>query len=117
YVHGTWKDGCWGSQWEQAELWEGKGYPLWQPYRDGYPIQTQDGHWNFENQQDEPVRVESPQEYRHTLSTVMNGLLVRGFEIIYFQEEVGTESDATPGSWDHYQSIAPPWLFLISRKK
>lgn len=117
YVHGTWKDGSWGSRWEQEELWQGKGYPLWQPYRDGHPIQTEDPHWNFENQADEAVRIPSPQEYRHTLATVLNGLLGRGLELLHIQEEVGTVPDAEPGTWDHYQSVAPPWLFVIGRKK
>lgn len=117
YVHGTWKDGSWGSQWHPDELWQGKGYPIWQPYRDGYPIQTVDPHWNFTNQDDEEVKIESPQEYRHTMATLINGFLQRGIEILYFQEEVGTERDAEPGSWEHYQACAPPWLFLVGRKR
>jgi len=117
YVHGTWKDGSWGSQWEKEELWQGKGYPLWQPYQDGYLIQTQDPHWNFHNQQGKAVKITSPQEYRHTLSTVLNGLIRRNFEMIYFHEEAGTSYDARPGSWEHYQSVAPPWLFVVGRKK
>lgn len=117
YVHGSWKDGSWGSRWEQAELWQGKGYPLWQPYRDGHPIQTQDPHWNFENLADEAVQIESPQEYRHTMTAILNGLLGRGMELLHFQEEVGTIDKAEPGTWDHYQSIAPPWLFVVGRKR
>ncbi len=117
YVHGTWKDGCWGKEWAHNELWRGKGYPLWQPYRDGYPIQTDDGHWNFFNAQEEPVRVPSPQEYRHTLSTVLNALLQRGLDLCYFGEEKGTGFDHEPGTWEHYQSCAPPWLYIISRKR
>ncbi|MEO0895285.1 MAG: methyltransferase domain-containing protein [Bacteroidota bacterium] len=117
YVHGTWKDGCWGNEWAQAELWQGKGYPLWQPYKDGEPIQTHDPHWNFHNQTGEAVKIESPQEYRHTLSSIMNGLLSRNFEIITFAEEAGQDFQAEAGTWDHYQSIAPPWLFLVSKKK
>ena len=117
YVHGSWKDGSWGSEWQPNELWEGKGYPLWQPYKDGQPIETKDPHWNFTNQDDEAVKIESPQEYRHTLSTIMNGLLSRRFELLHLKEEAGNEWDAPPGSWEHYQSVAPPWLWLVSSKK
>lgn len=117
FVHGTWKDGCWGSQWNRSELWEGKGYPIWQPYEDGYPIRTADPHWNFTNQKDEAVKVESPQEYRHTLSTLLNGLIGRGFEILHLKEETGSGEDAEPGTWEHYVSCAPPWLYLVARKK
>ncbi|MFK7923534.1 MAG: class I SAM-dependent methyltransferase [Bacteroidia bacterium] len=117
FVHGTWKDGCWGSQWEQSELWEGKGYPIWQPYQDAYPIKTADPNWNFSNQHDEIVKLASPQEYRHTLSTVLNGLIQRGLEIRSFKEETASGEGEVPGSWEHYKSCAPPWLYLISQKK
>lgn len=117
FVHGTWKDGCWGNEWQKEELWEGKGYPIWQPYKDGYPIKTSDPNWNFTNKENEAVKLESPQEYRHTLSTVLNGLINRGFEILNFKEETGSGENEKPGSWEHYKSCAPPWLYVISRKK
>jgi SAM-dependent methyltransferase len=116
FVHGTWKDGCWGSAWEKAELWQEKGYPIWQPYRDGYPIQTDDPNWNFANSKDETVKIQSPQEYRHTLSTILNGLIHRGFEIVNLQEEVGAGEEGEVGSWEHYTSVAPPWMYLVCRK-
>ena len=117
YVHGTWKDGCWGSEWQKTELWQDKGYPIWQRYKDGYPIKTADPNWNFSNRKGEMLKIESPQEYRHTLATVMNGLISRGFEILVLKEEIGDNYDSTPGSWEHYKSCAPPWLYLFSQKK
>jgi SAM-dependent methyltransferase len=116
FVHGSWKDGCWGSEWEPGELWQGKGYPIWQPYVDGQPIQTPDPHWNFSNEQDEAVKVPSPQEYRHTLSTVLNGLIKRGLTVLHLREETGSGENSLPGTWDHYQSVAPPWLYVMARK-
>ena len=117
YVHGTWKDGCWGNEWQTNELWKGKGYPIWQPYQDGYPIKTADPNWNFANSHGDLVKIESPQEYRHTLATMLNGLISRNFELLQFKEEVGTDDTQTPGSWEHYKSCAPPWLYILSRKK
>ncbi len=117
YVHGTWKDGCWGNEWQTEELWKGKGYPIWQPYRDGHPIETADPNWNFANKDGDLVKIESPQEYRHTLATMLNGLISRNFELLQFKEEVGTDYTQTPGSWEHYTSCAPPWLYILSRKK
>lgn len=117
YVHGSWKDGCWEKEWRVEELWRDKGYPIWQPYRDGYPIRTVDGHWNFTDPAGETVRLPSPQEYRHTMATVINGLLRRGMELLHFKEEVGTGYDQPPGSWEHYISRLPPWWYLLSRKK
>ncbi|MCI4671916.1 MAG: class I SAM-dependent methyltransferase [Bacteroidia bacterium] len=117
YVHGSWKDGCWEREWSSDELWQEKGYPIWQPYRDGYPIQTDDPHWNFTNPNGEKVRLKSPQEYRHTMSTVLNGLISRGLEIMSYQEEVGNDFHGKAGTWDHYKSVLPPWVYLLSRKK
>lgn len=117
YVHGTWKDGCWVNEWEEAELWQAKGYPIWQPYKDGYPIETYDPNWNFTNRDQESVKIKSPQEYRHTLSTVLNGLISRGFEILKFEEELGQDYTAKPGTWEHYKSCAPPWLYVFCQKK
>lgn len=116
FVHGSWKDGCWGSEWESSRLWEGKGYPIWQPYQDGYPIKTLDSHWNFSNQNGNDVKVDSPQEFKHTLSTVLNGLIERGFSLMKFDEYRGDPNDK-PGTWDHYISVAPPWFFIWVRKK
>ncbi len=116
FVHGTWKDGCWGSRWEAHELWKGKGYPLWQPYQEGHRIETDDAHWNYANQEGHAVRIKSPQEFKHTLSTIVNGLLSRGFTILRLDEYAGRDYTAEPGTWEHYISHAPPWLFVWARK-
>ncbi len=112
FVHGSWKDGCWGSQWDKKDLWDGIGYPIWQPYKEGYEIKTSDPHWNFTNNEGLDVKLESPQEFKHTLSTILNGLTSRGFKLLKFDEHVGTDFDSEPGTWEHYISVAPPWLFL-----
>ena len=117
FVHGSWKDGCWGEEWQKAELWQGKGYPIWQPYQDGYPIKTDDPNWNFYNSDNQKITLKSPQEYRHTLSTILNGLISRRFEILTLKEEVSEYYDHPPGTWEHYTSCAPPWMYLLSRKK
>ncbi|MEM6770179.1 MAG: hypothetical protein AAF597_06310, partial [Bacteroidota bacterium] len=103
--------------WAAEELWEERGYPIWQPYQDGYAIKTVDGHWNFTDQNGAPVRIASPQEYRHTMSTVLNGLLGRGLEIMSYQEETGNDFAAAPGTWEHYTSCLPPWIYLLCRKQ
>lgn len=117
FVHGSWKDGCWGSKWEKTELWKDKGYPIWQPYKDGYEIKTSDSHWNFSDLEGNEVKLESPQEFKHTMSTIFNGLINRGFKILKFAEHTGKDFDSAPGTWDHYISVAPPWLFLWALKE
>jgi SAM-dependent methyltransferase len=117
YVHGSWKDGSWGSRWNKDELWRGKGYPIWQPYRDGYAVQIEDHYWNFVNSDNETVRLPGPQEYRHTMSAIINGLIFKSFEILSFKEETSKNFDSEPGTWEHYTSCVPPWLYFFSKKK
>lgn len=117
YVHGSWKDGCWEKEWAREELWEGKGYPIWQQYKDGNPIKTKDPNWNFTNLKNKEVSLESPQEYRHTMSTIINGLTSRGLEILQFKEEIGLNYEDRPGTWEHYKSCLPPWIYMLSKKK
>jgi len=95
YAHGSWKDGCWGNEWEIEELWEGKGYPIWQPYKDGYPIKTMDSNWNFVNSNQKEVSIKSPQEYRHTLSTILNELINRDLELISFKAPISSKKIQT----------------------
>jgi SAM-dependent methyltransferase len=117
YLHGSWKSGCWEGDWKEEELWEGKGYPIWQPYKDGYPIKIVDPDWNFTNSEKKEVKIGGPQEYRLTMSTIINGLISRGFEILNFKEEIGSNYESKPGTWEHYKSCAPPWIYILSKKK
>lgn len=117
FVHGSWKDGCWGSQWEEMELGTGKGYSINLPYRDGEPIKTDDPNWNFQDLEGKTVKTAAPQEFKLTLSTVFNTLIEKGFLILRFEEHEGGDFDSKPGTWDHYTAVAPPWLHLWSRKR
>ncbi len=116
FVQGSWKDSCWGNQWETKELWNSKGYPISQPYRDGEPVKIYDQTWNFEDTKGEKIKAEAPQEFRHTLSTIINSLTKRNFNILRFEEYVGNNFDAKPGTWDHYITVAPPWFSLWAKK-
>ena len=55
-------------------------------------------------------RVKGPKEFRHTLSTVVNGLVKQGFMIRGVWEEATDEANPPPGSWEHFKLITPPWL-------
>jgi len=116
FVHGSWKTGCWGGKWNKSELWNGIGYPIWQPYKDGYKIKTADPTWNFTNSDGKKIKIKSPQEFKHTLSTIMNGLIKRGFNIIKFDEYKNDDLNSKPGTWEHYVSFTAPWFFLWAKK-
>jgi ubiquinone/menaquinone biosynthesis C-methylase UbiE len=117
FVHGSWRDGCWGSRWDKKELWHGKGYPIWQSYKEGVEIKTEDPNWNLISKDGEIIKIKSPQEFRHTLSTVFNGVITRGFEIIKFDEYTSEDPHSEPGTWEHYVSCTAPWLYLWAKKK
>ena len=117
FLHGSWKSACWEGKWEKEELWEGKGYPIWQPYKDGSAIETVDPNWKFTNPENNKVNIGGPQEYRLTMSTIINGLIDKGLDILKFKEEIGLDYESKPGTWEHYKSCASPWIYILSKKK
>jgi ubiquinone/menaquinone biosynthesis C-methylase UbiE len=99
--------------------WNGEGYPLSQPYLDGTAIQAEDEEWVYRRGDDASEEsmaraIPGPREYRHTLSTVVNGLAEHGFTIRRLSDtsSIYPDPDATPGTWDHFVAIAPPWLLV-----
>lgn len=94
--------------------WTGEGYLMQLPYIDGARIDHPDEPWAYDAESVgrpvPPVR-----EYRHTLSTIVNSLTDNGLRIDHLDEPdryESIDSDAEPGSWHHFMSIAPPWLYL-----
>lgn len=97
--------------------WTGEGYLLKQPYLDGAPIQSEDEAWVYRRDDgpSEAPPIAGPREYRHTLSTVLNGLVEHRFTIRRLADVVSIYPDQTaePGTWDHFVSVAPPWLIVL----
>jgi SAM-dependent methyltransferase len=93
--------------------WSGSGYALNRPYVDGAEITYEDEIWIYRGENpDEPIR--KCKEYRHTLSTLVNGLIEQGFLVLSLREQnLGTPNvEAEPGTSEHFTSIAPPWLIF-----
>jgi ubiquinone/menaquinone biosynthesis C-methylase UbiE len=86
---------------------DGQGYVVKLPYVQGTLLETPDAAWVADGRVVEPSR-----EYRQTLETVINGLVDEGFRITHLDEGLHTDPDphATPGSWDHFNAVVPPWL-------
>ena len=86
---------------------DGEGYVVKLPYVQGALLEAPDPSWVAGGRPVEP-----PREYRQTLETVINGLVETGFRIAHLDEGLHTDPDphATPGSWDHFNAIVPPWL-------
>jgi ubiquinone/menaquinone biosynthesis C-methylase UbiE len=92
---------------------DGAGYVLKLPYLQGALVETPDPPWVGSDRSAEPAR-----EYRQTLETVINGLVEAGFRITHLDEGSHTDPDAgaTPGSWDHFNAVVPPWLTFWSER-
>lgn len=92
------------------EDWNGDGYPLHLPYVDGAEIKYRDPYWYIESEDGQKRKVKGPKEFRHTLSSIVNHLVRQGFVILGVWEQTGDKSDAKPGTWEHFERIAAPFL-------
>jgi SAM-dependent methyltransferase len=97
--------------------WNGQGYSLSRQYLAGGPIESEDEAWVYRRSEGEGAAPSIPtlREYRHTLGSVVNGLAEYGFSIRRLNELSGIypDADAAPGTWDHFVSVAPPWLVVL----
>ena len=91
--------------------WDGRGYVLRSTYAEG-ELEFDDPHWDVDPGDGSNVRVVGPREFRHKLSTVVNGLISLGFSVLGLWESKDGDADAEPGTWEHLQAVAPPYLTL-----
>lgn len=91
--------------------WNGEGYTLKHPYVDGAEVTYEDQGWVYDRDKSDAL-IPPPREYRHTLSTLVGGLIGQGFAILHVSDysDIDPDPEAAPGTWDHLISIAPPWL-------
>lgn len=95
--------------------WNGSGYSLKHPYADG-EVLFDDMRWDITADDGTVQRVDGPREFNHKLSTVINGLIGRGFTLLGLWEEApDADTSAAPGSWGHFQIVSPPYLALWAR--
>jgi SAM-dependent methyltransferase len=89
--------------------WNGTAYPLKDRYVDGELVFADD-HWDIGYDDGTSTRVRGPREFRHTMSTLLNGMAERGLILLSFWEDTGDDPDAEPGTWEHLKSVAPPFI-------
>jgi hypothetical protein len=78
---------------------------------DGEQLTYTDEDWVFRHSSIKP-KIDGPREYRHTLSTLINGLIDNKLLLLKVKEW-GIEDmdfDAEPGTWSHLTSVIPPWI-------
>lgn len=95
-----------------AQDWNGDGYPLRHPYVSGEKYFSRDAEWVHNTDR----QIQPPQEFRHTLGDVLNGLVENGFQLTHFSEtrDYYPDPDAEPGTWDHFTAVTPPWFAFWS---
>ena len=91
--------------------WTGEGYLIKRPYAN-IEWTWEDMDWDIEEEDGTTHRVPGPREFNHTLSTVLNGLIQRGFILKGLWEEETGDPDAAPGTWEHLKSVAPHALTM-----
>lgn len=91
--------------------WNGAGYTLKHPYVNGAEIQYEDQAWVYDRSAS-AVPIPPPREFRHTLSTLVSGLVAHGFVIQHLSDysDFNPDLNAEPGTWAHVVAFAPPWL-------
>lgn len=100
------------------EAWNGDGYPLRAPYVEGAEITDTSGYWDFQDDDGTSKRIKGPREFRHTLATLMSGLIGRGFVLLRVMETtndggpIPDASDLKTGTWEHFQAVAATGLLM-----
>jgi SAM-dependent methyltransferase len=89
--------------------WNGEAYPLKDRYVDGELV-FPDNHWDIGYDDGTSTRVKGPREFRHTMSTLLNGMAERGFLLLSYWEDTGDDPNPEPGTWEHLKSVAPPFI-------
>ena len=97
------------------EQWDGKAYPLNSLYWDGEDMSERFPHWDVEQPDGTMVKRDSPHEFRHTLSTILNSMTGNGFLLLGLWEWMKKEEKTEPGSWAHYTQVIPPWFSTFWR--
>src|SRR5690606_3169643 len=87
--------------------WTDKGYQIRQIYADAEIIYNDDQYWEFADTDGNVCLGANPREFNHTLSTVVNGLIQREFQILGIWENEMGDTDASPGSWEHLKVVFP----------
>jgi SAM-dependent methyltransferase len=92
------------------DSWNGTGYLLRGPYLDGEDISRYCGEWSVAQANGAVIKVDSPHQFRHILSTVLNLLAQNGFVFLHLQEWMRHDERPEPGSWAHFTQDAPQWF-------
>lgn len=97
------------------EAWDGRGYLLKHAYRNGFEVGQLFPEWTFKDEDGGQHRLTGPREWVHSLHALTTGLARRRFVLLGIWEELSTEEQPEPGTWEHFKAVAPPWLTFWTR--
>lgn len=94
---------------DEEENWTGEGYVLKGLYLDGEDLSLRFPVWSVEQPDGSVIKVESPHQYRHCMSTVLNTLAGHQFTLLRFTEYIIQQENAEPNSWPYFTQAIPPF--------
>ncbi len=101
-----------GDIWE--DMWREGGYAINKPYEDGSEYVYQDDHWDVTDADGTERKVLGPREFQHALGPVLTYLADLGFVLKGMWERPDNgDPNAEPGTWEHFISVLPPWLWML----
>ena len=71
------------------EAWDGVAYPFHRLYIDGEDLTQYFPHWDVDQPDGSREKLDSPHEFRHTLSTVLNTMAENGFVFLHLANQCG----------------------------
>ena len=95
-----------------ATDWTGEGYLLKVPYKDQALYISPDPEWVYAHSAKPLPAVREARLYRHTLANTLNSLLSLDFALLHVSDSkhIYPDSNAEPGTWDHFMAYAPVYL-------
>lgn len=101
-----------GGAWEDS--WTERGYAISKPYRDRSELTDIDAHWDVAGADGVSRKVLGPREFQHALGPLLTYLARLGFVLQGLWERPDNgDPEARPGTWEHFISVLPPWLWTL----
>jgi SAM-dependent methyltransferase len=100
---------------DERDHWTGEGYVLQGLYQDGEDLSERFPYWSVAQPDGSVIQVESPHQYRHCLSTVLNTLTRHTFTLLHISEWIIREENPAPNSWAYMTQAVPPFMNSLWR--
>ena len=96
------------------DAWTEIGYATRKPYLDRSELVDVDPHWDVVDAEGNEHKVVGPREFQHALGPVLTMLAGLGFCLkgLWERPDDG-DPQAEPGTWEHFISVLPPWLWML----